>query len=126
MAGGPIRGIRRLTKREAGHLPIVQRGRGEKYTDAEHGLINISKALVEEAQFELDKPTGKRDYTKLIAIGRQFREWVTDMERREEAERQAAEANGRGGGEATEAGGADPARVLGPFFGGGGADGGGA
>lgn len=119
MAGGPIRGIRRLTKREAGHLPIVQVDRGGKYTDAEHGLINISKALVEEADHETSKPKGSRDVTKLIQIARQFREWIEDTQDREEAKRRAEEAKARGeqpaGGDAAAPGGADPYGALGAF-----------
>lgn len=118
MAAG-LRGIKRLAKREAGHLPIKTTKRGGKHTDAEHGLLNVSRMLIEEIVHEKDKPVGKRDYAKLIAIGRQLREWIVDMEEREqEAAEAAAKEKGPSAGDAPAAGGAEPGRVLGTFFGG--------
>lgn len=122
--------MRRLTKRQAGFLPlgVGERGKGAQLTDAEHALLNVADVLIKELRHELDKELGKRNVAKLLQIEKRVYEWVADMREREREEkaaaRRAAEASGRDGGDEAEAGGADPAGVLGPFFGGGSAAGG--
>jgi hypothetical protein len=130
VARGPIRGVRRLTKRQAGFLPLGfgERGKGAQLTDAEHALLNVSEVLIKELRHELDKELGKRNVAKLLQIEKRVYEWVADMREREREEkaaaRRAAEQGERDGGESAEAGGADPAGALGTFFGGGSAAGG--
>lgn len=113
MARGPIignAGQKRLSKKATAHLPLLERGPGKPLLDAEHVLLNMSKALFEEAQAEFDKKPGTRDVAKMISISRQVTAWILELKR------QAAGAPPggapsepvAGGGEAADPAGAGP------------------